>query len=364
MKYFRKIATMTLVAATLVLSGCEPTSVEEFQQAYEEAFRASLGGTLWKCDADESFNGVTSKIHSTIRFDNESEGFYYLMSITNGDTIESGYNITYTYIKPNGDLTVFLDGSPIITMNFYINNDLDLLYLKIRNGEADRVYSLVENKPDPEINLICSEWELIENDNGRTKTTVVSFLDSIAIGIVRTEISNDNPIENEYEYNGVTYIMNGKEGTYYEDNYAYNFTIDGNKMNVSDNYGNRFTLTRRNASAPSSLTNTSWSLTLYDEYYYEDRETYWPDQLVITFNFTSNYEGYGHTEYTVPELPGIADDSHTMNFTYSYSRPKGTITYVDKAEDNFNLNFVVFSDMLVYISPNGDYGILSKITNK
>lgn len=359
MNIFRKMAMMALVAATLVLTGCTPEEEEQFLNAIDEATPSSLAGTIWKCNTTETYNGVTSVIHSTIRFDTKTEGYYYLTTISNGDTLEGGFDITYNYIKPKGELTLIIDGTPSGTMNFIVS--ANYLHLEIRNGEATRTYTLVENTPDPDLNLICSEWELVENDSDGTETTVLSFLNKREIGIYFTDISNEDPSNNEYDYIGVSYTMNGKSGTYYEDGYAYHFTINGNTMTVNDDYGNAFTLTRRNATAPQSLANTSWTLTRYDYYYYEDRESYFPDQLVLTYSFTSARNGTAHAEYTVPELPGIADESDTENFTYTYNRPKGVITFSEDGE-SIDMDFIAFSDMLVILGADGDYVLCSKVT--
>lgn len=343
MNTLKKIAMMAFVAASLMLAGCSEEAKQELEQAIEAAIPDSLEGTTWVFSGTETYDGVSADIYSTIQFTTQREGVLFLSSIFNGDTVAGGNRITYTYNKPNGVLTLYIDGESSFNMDFSVG--VGLLNLKIRNGEATRTYKLVTNTPDtpdtPDNELICSEWEFVEDDGESIETRVYCFLNESELCMVHTDISRYEPQENEYEYYTTTYTIQDNSGTFYEDGYAYHFTIEGNTMSVTDDYGNAFTLTRRNASAPQSLANTTWTSTLYD--YYEYNDDYYDARINLTVQFNSENAGFVHSEYTVPDLPETGS-SITKDITYNYNRPKGTVTDV---ENNERIDFIALSDMLL-----------------
>lgn len=357
MKIFKKILMMTLVAATVAMVGCTKEQAEEINQIIEDATPGSLAGTTWVSDGPEEYNGVTAQVHSSIHFETATTGYIDLTSIVDGETISGGSNITYTYTKPNGVLTLIIEGVSAGDMNFTVATNK--LYLKIQNGTATRVYTLVEDNPQQDDGLVCSEWEYVyRNDYGTTETTVFCFLDNQRLAMVTSYVTED-PKDDMTTYLSVNYTFSGNRGSYTESGTTYSFTINGNKMNVTGNDGFALELTRRSAKPPQSLVNTAWRETVYDEYHNEADDSYYDDVTISTLYFSANGQGTAENEYTVPELPQV-HEFFSMNISYTYKRPFGTVTLgID--DDLKTFNMIALSDVMI-LYDDDDFYTLKKVS--
>lgn len=352
---------MAFVTASLVLAGCTEKDWETIDNAILNSLPDNLVGTTWVFDGTETYNGVTAKIYSTIHFTSETEGELYLSSVYDGDTVAGSNRITYTYKKPDGVLTLYIEGESAGTMDFTIG--VGTLNLKIRNGEAIRIYKLVNENPEPSNELVCSEWELTTNEaSGFSEKRVLCFLDNQK-AIIVTFYTSPESSESDYEYNEFSYTVNGNQGrlTFTNgDNETFNFSINGNSITLSDNYGVTLTMTRRNATSPRNLDGTSWGKTFNEEYYYEEREQYYPSQTIVTYHFNSNGTGMATQEFVVPILD--MDESYTLQFTYTYNRPYCNITgHIDSETISFDV--IMLSDMMIGFDDEGNVDdILDRIS--
>lgn len=341
---------MTLVAAFLALTGCTPEEQAAITQMYEDMTPSSLAGTTWVCNTTETYEGVSAKIYSTIHFETETDGYFFISSVVDGETIEGGFNITYTYVKPKGILSYYVEN---VSLDMDFSVSYKTLKLTIQNGQKTRTYKLLEDDPNENNNLICTEWASVDNSDGSTDTKLICFLDNGKAVRLDSYIVGD-PHEDDYVYNEMNYTVNGNTGFFDEEGVHYKFTIENNtRMIVEGNDGSQYTLSRRGTTPPKEMVGTSWTATTFDEYYYEDRDSYFESQSVFTFNFTTASSGNALLEYSVPELSYLElDETYTVNFTYTYNNARGTIN-LNAYGETVTSRFVALSDLLIFFEEDG-----------
>ena len=120
MKTFRKITSILFVAATLMMTACDPND-DQFPTPSDEYIN-DVYQTSWvyeERDTYEDENGVMQESVETdiIAFESMAGGTYTSRYANANRNVEETIPFTYTYKRPNGTITLSADGMTE-TLNF------------------------------------------------------------------------------------------------------------------------------------------------------------------------------------------------------------------------------------------------------
>ena len=131
MKTFRKITSILFVAATLMMTACDPyddqfpiPSDEYINDVYQTSWVYEERGTY------EDENGVMQESVETdiIAFKSTASGKFTSRYVSADRNDEETVPFTYTYKRPNGTITITADGMTE-TLNFTYNAEKETLTL-------------------------------------------------------------------------------------------------------------------------------------------------------------------------------------------------------------------------------------------
>lgn len=369
---FKSLLMLAFVATSILLVGCDPEDNPSSGGNDTDNTPASLVGTQWKgevttTDAEEN----EIRIVSTLNYTTETRGEVRFMYYENDDPVAdytTGYS--YTYIKPNGTMTLDGNDNPTGTVTFTVKGNK--LTYTASDGEGHSqtiVYTRVEGTdPGTENPLVGTEWEGVSYDAyfvdnvGYTigsETSVLKFLDE---SNGRIEWSRDIPQDPSGHLEDVftfTYTYDEYEGTLtltaYGETATLSYTFSDNKLVVEPLEGDEIVLYRKTTG--EVLEGSTWRLTEIHET--EIDEDLYDAVTMVHLSFTSGSNGEYTVNYQVPQKPD-EDFMVESAFTYTYSNRQGSFTY-DSEGGPETCTFVVNGDQMNVTGPEGDQFLLTRI---
>ena len=183
----------------------------------------------------------------------------------------------------------------------------------------------------------------------------------------KTQRNSEQPSEYRFPIS-YTYSLSGNTGSGSiapevllgsEENLSMPFTVNGNKLTLSNTGNGDIVFTRQSSSptpAATGLEGTTWQTT-FSQPYLDDDDNEHDGNLTLTIAFANSYSGTMRATYTVPDIPSAGyDDGGT--FSYSYTAPNGTIN-LPFAEAEFS--FTIDGDDLTLVMEQNRIYTLHKI---